>query len=61
MPAAEVPASFFFNNALAKLRIISEHAIGSLEGGFQSLKELRIKIKAREDLTSCCEHIIALV
>jgi hypothetical protein len=44
-PERDLPQNKTFNNHLSIIRIRSEYAIGFLKGRFQSLKELRVKIR----------------
>lgn len=49
-PADQVNDNRVFNHHLSKIRIPCEQTIGYLRGRFQSLKELRIRIRKEKDL-----------
>eukprot|EP00171_Calliarthron_tuberculosum_P000008 IDg8t1 len=48
-----------FNTRLARLRILSENTIGILKGRWQSLKNLRLRVRSPADVKKVCKHILA--
>lgn len=55
------PAQHHFNNAIAKLRVASEHCNGILKGQFGSLKELRLVISDVVSAAHVCSWISACI
>eukprot|EP00644_Phytophthora_capsici_P005192 jgi/Phyca11/96240/e_gw1.1.1194.1 len=50
-PLADIPDNREFNNYLAMSRVRNEHAIGVLKGRWSSLRELRIQLRWKEEMT----------
>lgn len=55
------PAQAHFNNALAKIRVASEHCNGMLKGRSGSLKELRLLISDAKSAGHVCAWMAACV
>lgn len=60
-PANRTRENQTFNYHLSKIRIRCEHTIGYLKGRFQSLKELRVRIRSAEDLAFATAWINACI
>jgi hypothetical protein len=50
MPASAENDNKMFNYYFSRIRVGSEHAIGYLKGRFQSLNELRISVRSKNDM-----------
>lgn len=55
------PAQLHFNNAIAKLRVASEHCNGMLKGRFGSLKELRLILSDVRSAAHACAWIAVCI
>lgn len=55
------PAQKHFNNAIAKIRVASEHCNGMLKGRFGSLRELRLVISDEKSAAYVCAWIAGCV
>ena len=60
-PANQIRENRTFNYHLSKICIQCEHTIGYLKSRFQSLKELRVRIKNAEDLAFAIAWINACI
>lgn len=58
-PAAVIPCNQLYNNLISSARQIIEHVNGILKGRFQSLNNVRISVREKEDLLKFCNWVVA--
>ncbi|ETP42144.1 hypothetical protein F442_10923, partial [Phytophthora nicotianae P10297] len=60
-PQADIPDNKEFNNYIAMSRVRNEHTIGVLKGRWSSLRELRIQLRWKEEMTHLIDWAIGAI
>ena len=58
-PSSELPDNSAFNFHLACSRVRNEHCIGILKGRWQSMKELRHRLRTADNMENLCFWVIS--